>query len=258
MRARLVLIALAMLLPLRAVAQGKPEQVVAALSQARISITANFEGAEILVFGAVKRDSPAPTDPPLQVIVTIAGPSAPVTVRRKSRRFGIWMNTASVKIDAAPSFYAVATTAPLSQVLSHTEDLRHKISIPLMIRSVGASTGVSHAEDFTKALIGIRKNDDHFALNEGGVTLTDATLFRTSIVLPANLTEGTYTTRIFLTRGGKVIDDYSTSINVNMVGLERWTFKLANQQPAIYGILSVVIAVVAGWGASAAFRMLRR
>jgi hypothetical protein len=41
-----------------------------------------------------------------------------VTVRRKARRFGIWVNTDAIEVDAAPTFYAVATTAPIDTVLT--------------------------------------------------------------------------------------------------------------------------------------------
>ena len=85
-------------LPVRAA-----EEVVAGLSQTRVAISTNFDGSDILVFGAVKREEAIPEDP-LQVIVTISGPSAPVVVRKKSRRFGIWVNTEAVTVDHAPSF----------------------------------------------------------------------------------------------------------------------------------------------------------
>ncbi|HEX9859282.1 MAG TPA: TIGR02186 family protein, partial [Paracoccaceae bacterium] len=61
--------------------QGTPEQIVAGLSQNRVSITANFDGSEILIYGAVKRESPAPDNFPLQVIVTVEGPSKAQIVR---------------------------------------------------------------------------------------------------------------------------------------------------------------------------------
>ena len=233
------------------------EEVVAGLSQARVAITADFAGSEILVFGAVKRTAPIPEGPPLQVIVTVSGPHEPVVVRRKSRRFGIWVNTSSVEVDSAASFYAIATTAPLNEVLSHTDDLRHKISIPQMIRSVGAPKDVPDAEAFTEALIRVRENTGRYVMNETGVTLSEDTLFRSAIALPANLTEGMYSTRIFLTRDGNVIDTYETILDVNMVGFERWAFNLAHQQPLIYGILSLIIAISAGWTASAVFRYIR-
>ncbi len=105
------------------------EEVVAGLSQNRISIDTNFDGSEITIFGAVKRFEPEPEGPPLEVVITVQGPSEPIVVRRKEKRFGIWVNTDSVEVDRAPSFYAVATTSPWSDVLSDTEDLRHKVSI---------------------------------------------------------------------------------------------------------------------------------
>ena len=47
-------------------------------------------------------------------IAPIIPPSIPLVIRRKERVAGIWVNTASVTVDAAPSFYAVATTCEKS------------------------------------------------------------------------------------------------------------------------------------------------
>jgi len=233
------------------------EEVVAGLSQNRIAITANFDGSEILIFGAVKREDPIPTTEQLEVIVAVVGPSEPITVRRKDRRLGIWVNTDAVEVDAAPSFYAVATTGPLVDILRDTEDLRHHVSIPRAIRSVGAPQTISDAEAFTDALIRIRTKNGLYQQLENQVKLSEDTLFRTSIALPANLTEGAYKTRIFLTRNGSVIDAYETVIDVQKVGLERWIYNLAHERPLIYGIFSLFIAIVAGWSASAVFRYIR-
>ncbi|MEM8631269.1 MAG: TIGR02186 family protein [Pseudomonadota bacterium] len=236
-------------------AQG--EEVVAGLSQNRVAITTNFDGSEILIFGAVRREAPIPDDAPLEVIVAVSGPSEPVVVRKKARRYGIWVNDERVDVDAAPTFYAVATSGPWDEVISDTEDLRRKISVPRAIRSVGAPMDVANAESFAEAVVRIRKDEGLYQVLEDTVTVQDSTLFNTSIALPANLTEGEYQTRIFLTRNRQVIDEYSTVINVQKVGLERWLYNLAHQQPLQYGLLSLTIAILAGWGASAFFRYLR-
>jgi uncharacterized protein (TIGR02186 family) len=249
---RLVLLLIVMALP------AKAEEVLAGLSQNRISITANFDGSEILIFGAVKREAPPPPGAgPLAVVITVAGPSEPVTVRRKEKRWGIWVNHDAVEVDAAPSFYAIATSGPFSDVMTEVEDLRHKVSIPRAIRSVGAPDAVADAEAFTEALIRIRKKNDLYQLRETTIELTDETLFQTSVALPANLTQGEYATRFFLTRDGKVIDDYETVIFVNKVGLERLLYTLAHERPLVYGLLSLAIAIAAGWLASAVFRYIR-
>ena len=244
---------LLLLLPLAAQA----EEIVLGLSRDQVAITATFDGSEIMIFGAVKREAPAPVEEgALGVIVTVEGPDREITVRRKERRFGIWMNTDAVDIDAAPSFYAVASSGPFNEVLRDVEDLRHEISIPRAIRSVGAR--IMDSEAFTRALIRIRENQDLYQVLEGAVDLEEETLFRTAITLPANLTEGEYLARIFLTRSGTIIDEYDTVIPVKKVGLERWLYNLAHENAVAYGLMSLAIAIAAGWTASAAFSLLRR
>ena len=232
------------------------EEVVLGLSQNEVAITTSFNGSEIFVFGAVKRETRIP-EGELGVIVTIAGPPLPVTVRRKERRFGIWVNTEGVEIEAAPSYYAVATSGPFDDVLSIRDNLRYKVSVPSMIESISAPTAVIDASSYVNALLRIRERAGSFLLLEGAVVVDEQTLFRTRIQLPSALTEGAYATRIFLTRDGVVVDEYETSIDVRKVGLERWLFSLSRERPMIYGMMSLAIAIFAGWGASAACSLLR-
>ncbi|MDB5666853.1 TIGR02186 family protein [Cypionkella sp.] len=233
------------------------EAIVTGLSQNRVQITANFDGSEILIYGAVKRDAPAPQGAPLAVIITVEGPSTPLIIRRKERVAGIWLNRSSVTVDAAPSFYAVATSAPLERILSGTEDLRHHITIPQVIRAVGISDEAENAPDFVAALERIRLDENRYRIAENTVQLVEETLFRTDVALPANLTEGNYKVRLFILRGGVVLDTQERLIGVRKAGLERFLFNLAHQQPLLYGVISLVMAAVAGWAASAAFRFVR-
>lgn len=237
-------------------ASAQAEEIVAELSQTRVAISANFDGSQILVFGAVSREE-TPPEGDLGVIIAVQGPSQPVTVRRKDRRFGIWVNTEKLEVDEAPTFYSVATSAPLEEVLSETENLRFKVSIPSAIRAVGVAGSVGDVDSFLDALIRVRSKQGVYQLREGAVELREGTLFQTSVDLPSNLTQGSYRTRIFLTRNGAVIDDYETSIDVSKVGLEKFMYTLAYDKPLIYGLLSLAIAIAAGWLASAFFRYVR-
>jgi len=238
-------------------AAAQDEVIVSGLSQNRVAITANFDGSEILIYGAVRREAPPPDAGLLQVIITVEGPSTPLVIRRKERVAGIWINNAAVTIDAAPSFYAVATTGPIADILSDTENLRHRITIDRVIRAVGISDEAAGALEFVRALGRIRTGEDRYRIDEGTVQLTAETLFRTDVVLPANLTEGNYRVRIFLMRQGRVVDHQERVIRVNKAGLERVLFTLAHDQPLAYGGLALVLAVLAGWGASAVFRLIR-
>ena len=246
------LIALLMLLAMPA----KAEEIVLGLSRDEVAITATFEGFEILIFGAIKRDTPVNAAGDLGVIVTVAGPDSPVTVRKKDRRLGIWVNTESVDVDIAPTFYAVATNRPLDEILAPAEDLNTRISTERAIRSIGAP--VENAQSFTDALIRIRTEQRLYQTIPNGVSVAEEALFRATIPLPANLTEGDYKAEIYLTRGGQIIDLYTTTIPVKKVGVERWLYNLAHENPFLYGLMSLSIAIAAGWGASAVFSAFRR
>ncbi|MEL7462007.1 MAG: TIGR02186 family protein [Pseudomonadota bacterium] len=232
------------------------EEIVLGLSDDQVAISATFEGKEILIFGAIRRDAGVNLDGKLGVIVTIAGPDEAIVVRRKDRRFGIWVNVEAVDIGTAPAFYALATSAPLAEILDPLEDEATRISLDRVIQGVGAAEGASQA--FVDALIRIRQGDKTYQVIEGAVQVDEETLFRTSISLPAALTEGDYTAEIYLTRDGAIVDVYSTTIPVEKVGLERWLFRLAHDQPFVYGIMSLAIAIFAGWAASAVFQLARR
>ena len=233
------------------------QDIVLGLSKQEIGITAFFDGSEILIFGAVKHESEASSEGDLDVVVTISSPRSPVIVRRKEKRLGIWVNVDALEVDLAPSFYAVATTRPFDEVVSKASDLWHQISVRQLIRAVSVPVAVENPEEFTEALVRVRENDGLYQTLSGAVILQDQTLFSTSVSLPSNLVEGAYTARIFLMNDGDVVSEYQTSIDVRKVGMERWLYNLAHERPVVYGLLSLAIAIFAGWAAAAAFRAVR-
>ena len=233
------------------------QDIVLGLSKQEIGITAFFDGSEILIFGAVKHESEASSEGDLDVVVTISSPRSPVTVRRKEKRLGIWVNVDALEVDLAPSFYAVATTRPFDEVVSQASDLWHQISVRQLIRAVSVPVAVENPEEFTEALVRVRENDGLYQTLSGAVILQDQTLFSTSVSLPSNLVEGAYTARIFLMNDGDVVSEYQASIDVRKVGMERWLYNLAHERPVVYGLLSLAIAIFAGWAAAAAFRAVR-
>ncbi|MGB0497386.1 MAG: TIGR02186 family protein [Rubricella sp.] len=253
MRAAALLLLLFLALPARA------EQVIADLSQNQVSITTSFEGSDIFVYGAIARTAPVPEDAgPLDVIVEIVGPSAPVTVRRKERVAGIWVNTDAVEVDRAPHFIALASTRPIPEILSFPSALRHRIGYEHVVRFTNPYQDVADAQSFREAIIRIREREGLYRSLPGAVRLTEETLFSTRVDLPANLVEGDYRARVFLLREGEVRSIHQSAIRVEKSGLERWIFDLAHQQPLVYGLGSIFVALVAGWLAAQVFAVFRR
>jgi uncharacterized protein (TIGR02186 family) len=249
----LLLILLVVALPARA------GEIVGALSQNRVSLTANFTGTEILIFGAIRQDAARlAEDAPFDVIITVEGPPQPVAIRRKARIFGIWVNTEVAFMASVPSFYAVATTGALEQILSPDEDARLRISPAQAIRPEQMTGAVADPDSFRAALLRLREQTETYRVLERWVHLERDILFRANVRLPANLTEGAYTTRFYLVREGQVVHQYRNAIFVRKDGLERWLSQMAFDQPWLYGLMALAVALVAGWGASEAGRLWRR
>jgi len=233
------------------------QDIVLGMSKNEIGITAFFNGSEILIFGALKHETAASSAGDLDVVVTIASPRDPVTVRRKDKRLGIWVNVEAFDVDLAPSFYAVATTGPFDRIVSEASDLWHQISVRQLIRAVTVPASTNNKDQFTEALVRVREEQGLYQMLPGSVQLQEQTLFSTSVSLPSNLVEGAYSARIFLMRDGQVVSQHQTSIDVQKVGIERWLYNLAHERPVAYGLLSLDIAIFSGWAAAAAFRLLR-
>src|SRR5690606_39179681 len=73
-----------------------PENIQIGLSTDRVSITADFSGADLTIFGALDNADPLiARHGRYDVIVVLEGPPRPIVVRKKNRVLGMWINTQS-------------------------------------------------------------------------------------------------------------------------------------------------------------------
>lgn len=244
---------LSLALPLRASAA---ETVVASLSQHDVSLTTGFAGSEIFIYGAVRRTAPVPEpEGALDVLITINGPPRPVVVHEKERRLGIWSNGPPVALDSAPSFYVVASTGSFRETVSWTDDMRYRIGLEYAITLIDAPDWVEDREAYRHAVARVGRAKGLYSELPGAVRVIENTLFETTIDLPANLIEGDYTARIFLIRDKQVLDMFSDTIEVRRAPLGRFIYVAAMDHAALYGAGSLILALFAGWLASAFFRV---
>jgi uncharacterized protein (TIGR02186 family) len=96
--------------------QSEPK-LVPDVSQREIQIRYSFTGAELLLFGAILYPRGRLPSDPADIVVVLKGPVQPIVVREKQKVGGIWMNVESERFRSAPSFYAVASSRPLSELV---------------------------------------------------------------------------------------------------------------------------------------------
>jgi uncharacterized protein (TIGR02186 family) len=225
---------------------GRGEDLVADLTSHLIAITTGFSGASVVLFGAI--------DGRGDVVVVVRGPDREMTVRRKSRVAGIWINTQAVTFANVPSFYSIAVSRPLDEIVSQSTAGLYRLGLSNLKFEAKTSTPPEVADAFTQALIRTQQNAGLFPALVGKVNFLGERLFRTTIAFPSNVPIGTYRVEVFLIRGKDVVSGQTTPLVVSKVGIDSVVFEFARREGALYGAIAVLTAVVAGWLASLPFR----
>jgi uncharacterized protein (TIGR02186 family) len=242
--------------------QEPVEKVEADVSTRSVEVTTSFTGHEILVFGAVD-NSQQPEDSAgnyyYDVVVVVEGTPYPIVVRRKSDVAGVWINTSSVLFASVPSYYAIASTRPIDEIAGPAVLERNSIGFAHinMTPAVGLKWRLTDYElsGFRAAVIRLKQKEHLYVVEaKDGVTFTGRSLFRSTIALPANVPVGPLVARTYLFRNGDVLSAHIARVTLERKGIERVLHDFAFRYPFTYGIIAVILAVLAGLAGSMFFR----
>ena len=231
---------------LLAAAPARADALVADLTSHLIAITTGFSGTSVVLFGA--------TDGPGDVVVVVRGPERDMTVRRKRRVLGIWVNAAETTFVNVPSFYALAASRPLEGALSPSTASLYHIGLANLRLEPKTPASPDRIAPFAEALIRGQQRALLFSNAVGKVNFLGDRLFRTTISFPSNVPTGTYLVEVFLIRDQEVVSGQTTPLVVSKLGLDAAVFDFASRDAALYGIIAALIAVMAGWAATLPFR----
>jgi uncharacterized protein (TIGR02186 family) len=227
-------------------AHAEAPPLVADLTSHLVGITTAFNGTNVVLFGA--------TDGPGDVVVVVRGPERDMVVRRKSRVLGIWVNTREVTFTGVPGFYSVASSRPIEEIASPAMRTLHQIGLDSLRVTAQDAVRPGQAATFREALIRTQKHEGLFLDTVGKINFLGDRLFRTTIALPANVPTGTYLVQFFLVRENEVVSGQTTPLVISKIGIDADLYDFADRKAALYGLVAVATAMVAGWLASLPFR----
>lgn len=222
------------------------QELIADLSSHLIAITTMFTGGEVVLFGSAQGAG--------EVAVVVTGPRGPVTVRRKESVVGLWVNRKTVTFPQAPSFYAVAASAPLETLAARPALERHGLGPDHVKLDPARPLPIDQLKEFRAALIRTKQQAGLYVRETGDVQFLGGGLFRVDIRFPSDVPTGLYTVEAFLLRDGEVTAAQTTPLTVTKSGVSAEIYEFAMGQPTIYGVLAVSLAVAAGWLGALAFR----
>jgi uncharacterized protein (TIGR02186 family) len=251
-RVRLASLLLAISAPLL-IAADKPT-LVSDISARQVQIRYSFSGAQLLLFGAIAYPDGRVPSRPVDIAVVLRGPVQPILVREKEKIAGIWMNADSSRFRSAPSFYAVASSQPIHNLVDDRTASIYELGIHNLQLSPGSGALPDRERQFEAGLLDLRSRAGLYSENPHGVTIADGILYRAVITIPSQVPVGTYTAETFLIDQGKVVAAATRDIQINKSGFERYVALAARRHEGLYGLASVALSLGLGWAAAVAFR----
>jgi len=237
-----------------AAAPAAADDLVSGLSTDLIQITSNFTGADIVLFGAIEPSEEAGPARDQDLVVVIRGPDLEMTVRRKARVLGVWVNSEQIAFTGLPGYYFLASTRPLDDIASPATLERFRLGTINLESPTRAKTDPDEANAFRAAAIRDRKREHLYWESPTGIEFLSRTLFRARIPVPAAVPPGEYRAEVYLFQGGTVVSAQSSPLFIDKSGFERRVYNYAYQASLAYGFIAIFMAIALGWLSSLVFR----
>jgi uncharacterized protein (TIGR02186 family) len=251
-RARLLSLLMLLAAPLL-MGADKPV-LVPDISARQVQIRYSFTGAQLLLFGAIVYPGGRAPSEPADIVVVLRGPVQPILVREKQKIAGVWMNADSNRFRSAPSFYAVASSRPIRDLVDERTAAIYEMGLNNLQLSPGGGALPEKERRFEAGLLDLRRRAGLYSENPRGVEITDHVLYRATIGIPSQVPVGTYTAETFLIARGRVLAAATRDIHIDKSGFERFVALAARRHAFLYGLTSVALSLALGWAAAAAFR----
>jgi uncharacterized protein (TIGR02186 family) len=224
------------------------------ISAREVQIRYSFSGAQLLLFGAIAYPEGRTPRRPADIAVVLRGPDQPILIREKQKIAFVWMNAESSRFRSAPSFYAVASSRPIADLMDDRTASIYELGLHNLQLSPGGGSLPEKERNFEAGLLDLRSRSGLYAENPHGVEITDGILYRALITIPSQVPVGTYTAETFLIDRGRVVAAATRDIQINKSGFERYVWLAARRQRFAYGLACIGLSLGLGWAAALAFR----
>lgn len=230
--------------------------LVPEISQHEVQVRQGFTGANLLLFGAILTPEGSRAAQDYDIVVVLEGPVQSIRLREKQKVAGIWLNADSTELRSVPSFFAVASSRPIKDIVDDKTAAIYELGLDwLQLSPIGAIDPKQQAR-FSAGLVDLMRRQGLYQQNEGGVKISGQVLYQARISLPSSVQTGSYTAETFAIRNGKVVASAMTRVEVNKQGFERFVAVTASRDSLLYGLFAVLVSVGMGWIAGRLFALV--
>lgn len=224
-------------------------RLVSQISNDLVEITSSYDGERLTFFGTIAPEGgslgQAAADP-FHVVVVVIGPTQTRVARQMTHNFGVWLNTGEVQFPHFPSYLQVLSSGRLREISDVTTLTKQGI-LPEAYTVVPSAAGWLNTAVFGRELIRLMTQAGLVGVNENGVNFLSDTFYTARLALPSNAPPGPYLAQTYVFQGGELLARQTQGFAVRKTGIERTIAVSAAQHPLIYGVATVLLALVTGW-----------
>lgn len=230
--------------------------LVPEISQHEVQVRQGFRGTELLLFGAIMTPEGTRAGQDYDIVVVLKGPTQSIVLREKQRIAGMWINAASTEFRSAPTFFAVASSRPIRQIVDEKTAAIYELGLPwLQLSPIGAFDPKEQAR-FSAGLVDLMQREGLYKEDPRGVKLSEQVLYQARIDLPSSVQTGTYTAETFAVTRGRVITSAISKVEVRKQGFEKAVADYAEYNGFLYGLMAVLLSIGMGFLAGRLFALI--
>ncbi len=200
------------------------------------------------------------SDPNVDLVIKIAAPDGHQVLKQKGKVGGLlWMNVGQLKFEHTPNLYAVYSTKKLDEILNKEEMEKYVIGYQALEKHVDVTPLASEDEKakWFDEFVKYKEASHVYAVSSGKIMTTSKDGKQEYYILtdwPYQAAPGDYLVTVYAVKNGKVSEQAEAKVNVEQVGMVKTLSTMAKNSAAFYGILSIGIALGAGFGVGMVFR----
>lgn len=227
-------------------------ELTAIANHDHISIDFFYHGSSVSVRGV--------SDPDADLIIKITAPEEHQALRQKGKVGGLlWMNVGTINFEHVPSLYFLSSAKKLDDILSRDEMDKAVIGYEALQRHVELKP-VKDEEDKAKwfnEFVKYKQNSKLYSVATNNITFTNENNkqnYYTLFEWPYQAVPGLYTVTVYAVKDKKIVEKAESKVQVEQVGVVKKLAGMAKNSASLYGILSILAALGAGFGVGLIFR----
>ena len=177
------------------------------------------------------------------------GDKEQIDLMRKGRRGGLWMSVGEIQIGNAPNLYLLLSSSP--QLPGLTGEATPWGFDALESQMTFSGSLEAHEKGrFFHEFIELKESEGLFDIKPGGLKIKPAEggeRVSGSFLLPAKVNPGIYQVRLSVIQNGKLLEQRTETVKVDMVGFPAAMAYLAFNHAALHGLIAVLIAIAVGF-----------